>query len=362
MKKYYSYFLILCTLSCTETKHTLISGDINNLPDGKMYLYKDNVNNRIDSTIVKNGKFNFDYIWNDSEPVYLGLDHVDKKKVTRAFNFPTESKYLGAGWNSPNFLSDSIIKITGKIIDFELKDLKLPDNFKFVTTQKIVAGKQTLAFYNIDNDIFDQISNGKVEIIKEKIKIYPYSYHLLYKINETKNSFSAKQLDSLLDSFKGDIRKSETYKNLKAYNDKRFNEKTVVLPLLEDNTGKKTEIINKKYKKHLIVFWASWCGPCRQEIPILKKIHSQYKDKVEFISISLDEDKKSWKEALALENMTWKQLIVNKKNITDYEALQIHYKLDQAIPYTVLIDSNNKILSKTTGLSNEKELIELLKK
>lgn len=160
-------------------------------------------------------------------------------------------------------------------------------------------------------------------------------------------------------SFKGEITQSETYKKLYAYNKKRFNEKNIALPLLEDSKGIKKEIIDRRYKKHLIVFWASWCGPCREEIPLLKKIYTRYNKEIEFISISTDTDKSPWKKALKEEKMGWKQLIVND-NISDNEALQIHFKLNQAIPYTVLIDNDMKILESSTGLSSELELEEII--
>lgn len=354
-------FFVLCTFSCSQNKkNTIIKGNINNLPDGTIYLYKDTPENRIDSGNVENGIFNLVHVWEkDAEPFYLGIDHVDKKGVTRAFNFPTNSKYKGSGWNSPSFFSDSIILINGKITDFKIKDIKLPETFRFVTSPKINAGKQTKALYNIDNDLFENINNTTIQTVKNKLKQYPYSYHLLYKIYENKNSFSSQQIFEFLKLFKGEITQSDTYKKVYTYNEKRFNKKKNSLPLLEDNNGVKEDILNKNYKKHLVIFWASWCGPCRQEIPLLKKIYQNHNKEIEFVSISVDNDKKSWQKALLQENIGWKQLIANEKN-PDYEKLQILFKLNKAIPYTVLVDNDMKILATFTGLSDEKELEKLI--
>lgn len=357
--------LFICFLffSCSKKNNqTIIRGNIPNLPDGTMYMFEGNSTNRIDSTKTTNGKFTLVHKWSGSEPVYIGIDHVDNKGILRLFSFTTNAKYKGIkGWGTNIFLSDPTITINGNLTYDEYTGIQLPPDKKPVTGPPLKSGKQTEAFYNIDGDLFEKIDNKAIQTIKEKIVQYPNSYHLLYGINSNKNSFSASQVKDLLNLFKGEITQNETYKKLYSYNEKRFNVKKLTMPELEDNTGVKRQIIDKKYKKHLIIFWASWCAPCRQEIPMLKSLSSLYNDNVEFISISIDTDKSSWQKALKEENMNWKQLITSN-NSSEKEALQIHFKLNQAIPYTVLIDNNLKILSSSTGLSNENELSELIKK
>jgi hypothetical protein len=95
--------------------------------------------------------------------------------------------------------------------------------------------------------IFDNVKSNKTNIIKEKIKQYPYSYHLLYKLVQNKNNYNADEIKSFMESFKGDITQSSTYKRLEDYN-KRFNKKGVILPLLEDENGNQLKVIDTKYK------------------------------------------------------------------------------------------------------------------
>lgn len=69
-----------------------------------------------------------------------------------------------------------------------------------------------------------------------------------------------------------------------------------------------SNIVNS-HKYTLLDFWASWCAPCRQEMPAVKQIYNEFKRKgVAVVSLSLDNNEKEWKEALASLGMEWVQL------------------------------------------------------
>lgn len=76
------------------------------------------------------------------------------------------------------------------------------------------------------------------------------------------------------------------------------------------NTVKLSEVIAKN-DYTILEFWASWCGPCRGEIPNLKKAYEKYKGKgLEILSVSVDSDHKSWTTALDEEKPTWINILV----------------------------------------------------
>lgn len=98
-----------------------------------------------------------------------------------------------------------------------------------------------------------------------------------------------------------------------------------------------------KGKVLIIDFWASWCGPCRKEIPNVKKIQEEYKDnkKVAFLSVSIDAKKEAWEKAMKEENMPWTQLLAPNSGREAMDKYQFN-----GIPFIIAIDQDGNIFRK----------------
>ena len=112
----------------------------------------------------------------------------------------------------------------------------------------------------------------------------------------------------------------------------------------------------RKGKKWLLLdFWASWCNPCRAEIPNLKALYSKYAPKgLEILSVSIDKDRDAWLQALDEEQLPW-------PNVLDENKIFSGLFYGQAIPTMFLVDENGNVVSDSLrGEALAAELAKLL--
>lgn len=105
--------------------------------------------------------------------------------------------------------------------------------------------------------------------------------------------------------------------------------------------GTKTSLAELcKDKKYVILdFWASWCGPCRREIPNLKAIYADHAGKgFDIISISIDKEEKPWLNAVKNEGLEWVNIRDTDHSIAD------KYKVS-AVPTMYIIDSEGRLVA-----------------
>jgi peroxiredoxin len=122
--------------------------------------------------------------------------------------------------------------------------------------------------------------------------------------------------------------------------------------------GNTISLSSLRGKVVLVDFWASWCGPCRKEMPNVVRAYSKFKNKgFEIFGVSLDQDKGRWVEAIAKDGITWPQV----SDLQQWNSPVVKQYGIQGIPYTVLLDKEGKILAKNLrGDDLEKKLAEVL--
>lgn len=104
----------------------------------------------------------------------------------------------------------------------------------------------------------------------------------------------------------------------------------------------------RKNKVTVIDFWASWCGPCRAEMPNMVKMYDEYKDKgLGILGVSLDSKRGDWEGASKRLGVKWPQM----SDLKGWDNAAARMFNIQSIPQTIVVDGNGKILKK--GLRGE---------
>jgi peroxiredoxin/outer membrane lipoprotein-sorting protein len=126
---------------------------------------------------------------------------------------------------------------------------------------------------------------------------------------------------------------------------------------LQSLDGKTYKLSDLKGKVVLIDFWATWCGPCREELPSIEKLHKEFSGKGLVVLGINDEDKEKVQQFVNQQKLTFPTLLDSGG------AVARTYKVN-AIPRVILIDKDGKIVKDITGYypENEKILRELITK
>lgn len=128
---------------------------------------------------------------------------------------------------------------------------------------------------------------------------------------------------------------------------------------MKDKDGNIRKLSSLRGKVVLIDFWASWCAPCRAEMPNVVRLYNKYKDKgFDVYSVSLDKDRNAWINAIANTGQVWENHVSDLNGWTSSGGRSYGVS---SIPHTVLIDREGRVIAtKLRGEELAAKLAELL--
>ncbi|MEQ1564009.1 MAG: TlpA disulfide reductase family protein [Myxococcota bacterium] len=128
---------------------------------------------------------------------------------------------------------------------------------------------------------------------------------------------------------------------------------------LRDVNGAETTLSGLKGKVVVLSFWATWCGPCKEEMPHLQSMYAEMADKgLVVLSISIDDARSASKVKPFVMKMGYSFPVLLDRESTVIGA----YNPSKTVPYTVVIDRNGEVVKRTSGYNpgEETELKALL--
>ncbi len=345
-KKIFFLILISLTITCqtNREREILIMGDIKNFPYPKVYLAEaHDWQKPIREVDVVNGKFSIEIsVPATYVPVFMGsIGYKDSTHKIKLLEFknsvlsPNEVKYVYSSF----ILDDTTIQING---DFEKS--------KYVN---ISAGNETKALYRTQMMDFgflspnDSLRIDKIDTFKKVIKENNSSFFLLKCIADNKSMYSNNELESIVSCFSKNLRNAEYARQISNYMLERpdRNKRKENIKLL-NIYGDSSEVYDTKSKVNMIVFWASWCAPCRKEIPEIKDLYKKYYKKgLSITSVSIDDNIDNWKKALQFEKMEWNQLILPEHSKDRFNK---EYEV-ASIPDVVFLNHEGHIIQRFIG-------------
>lgn len=359
---------ILMLASCSKKPMTsyVINGNIQGLPEGvhvQLVPVSHNNEKPIADTVAPNGQFTFTGVANEPllvrltiEGSYGGVVFMLENAEIDINGTVTESESNGA--TSYNF--DSVVVEGSQLTDVYKQKISVRDTLDKLYIANREKHKEIFALLNQARQSKDQAkldSLMKTDAYKALnadesafFKAVNDIYSKLYLDNKdsfwgplmmlsTMSYFTEEQKavyeqfsQQAKDSYYGKLVKDELYPP-------SFIGKPVPEFTVNSKDGEQSLTKLRNGKKYILVdFWASWCGPCRKEIPNLKKLYSQYSGKgLEIVSISTDKKVEDWQKALTEEKLPW-------PNFRDESGIADQYMV-KFIPAIFLLDANGVLLA-----------------
>ncbi len=353
----------LLPLAAMAQKPFTINGNIKGLKTGdKVYLvYSSDENNITDSATVANGVFSFKGSLTD--PAQGGLFLNKNPYVQRPApgeRLDALSLYIEPGnlkLTATDSLKNSVI--TGSLVNDDAKKLKaltqpVNDQLAAINADFLKLTEEQKKDPKVREEVgakYDKIAGGLKPIFMDFAKNHPKSFISLAAVGQlTSDPDQMEQAEKVFDGLSAEVKATKQGKSLAQYFGalKKTGVGVMAMDFTQNDVNDKPVKLSDFRGKYVLVdFWASWCGPCRQENPNVVAAYNKFKDKgFTILGVSLDDAKRggkaAWLKAIEDDKLAWTQVSDLKfwKN-----EVAVMYGI-HSIPANFLIDPTGKIIAR----------------
>lgn len=352
-------FLLIGALpACQRNREAIVRVDLGTddsyLEGETMYLGNRETKAFVDSAVVRNGKFEFRL---QSERRFVPFE----ASILHATGDPAWL-YQVIGFRNPFFKRtfESDFYPEAGITSLSLDTMRIGGGGRKITSLKFAQiNRQTAVAFR--HYAFKENPENAPDIRdynRALIQKHPYSIELLRLFNFNKSALDEEEAKHMLSLFEPELQADPVYEvvtSFLSYKNTTGSDFPANVKVRAADEKLSDKILLDASKHNLVVFWASWCGPCRMEIPQIKKLHEGYGDKLNIVSVSVDKDEAAWRKALAKEAMPWGQFLLPGGE--SFAMLDKKYSLS-SIPVWVLVDKKGKLIEKHVGYATGEQAVD----
>lgn len=342
MKTSFFLFLILCLSACRQHAPLQIRGDVPAIPDGMVYLVRAGQwRSPVDSARCINGRFEFRF---RTIPSFFPFDAALHFYPAGDREHPRRIQFINPYYTHKiPLLSDHFWLETG------ITSITAVDPANVTTTLK--AGPETELMFRHQPDDLGWAGQpdttqrqAAIGLLKKEILAHPGSYFLCQRLYQFRYQYQKSEFLDLFNLFNDQVRYSPTGRAAERYAARLPDPGTAYPVLYLASSGQSREpVVDSSARLNMLVFWASWCTPCRKEIPELKILYQKYAGRgLRLTGISIDTQKEPWLSALAKEQLPWRQLIVDENKLAETEDL---FRFT-TIPLMIFVDKKGREIAR----------------
>lgn len=344
--------------ACNQNKNFNVNVSLANGNDKTVYLqkYVDNVPVTIDSAVI-------------AEEKAVLTAPIDNPQILYAL------KIKGQRGSMPFFADNKDVAFVGDLNNpqaVEIMGSETQAELDAYNDQLDEINMQIRDLYAVmqqafsDNDSIKMDSLNKVgtalmeqqdNFRDEYIKAHPESFVTHYILDGVKQDYPLDQLKDLMAGFTTESIYRDHLNDYVAKQERLEVGQPFIDFTLQTKDGEDVTLSEKiaQNKLTLVDFWASWCGPCRHENPVVKAAYEKYHELgFDVVGVSVDQDEAAWLKAVEEDELPWMQVRDSEDKVS--EDYMIYY-----IPSNFLFDQNGTMIAKgLRGEDLEAKLAEIL--